>query len=60
MCPACIATGVWLAAGAASAAASGLGALALRKLRHQTVSVENDDFQLRMQPDELELRGEEA
>jgi hypothetical protein len=56
MCPACIATSAWLVAGAATAV-TGLGAAALAKLRKRA---EPEDFQLRMQPDELELRGEEA
>ncbi len=58
MCPACIAAaaGTWLVAGAATAV-TGLGAVALARLRKRE---EPDDYQLRMQPDELGLRGEGA
>jgi hypothetical protein len=56
MCPACIAASTWLVAGAATAATS-LGAFALSKLRHRD---EAEDFQLRMQPDDLRLEGGES
>jgi len=52
MCPVCLAAAAttWILAGSASAGAGGLGALALARLRSKAKL--EDDFQLRMQPDD--------
>jgi len=57
MCPVCLAAAAatWIAAGSASAGVGGLGALALARLRPKATPEE--DFQLRMQPED---EGEDA
>jgi hypothetical protein len=52
MCPVCLAAAAatWIAAGSATAGVGGLGALALARLRPKARPEE--DFQLRMQPED--------